>query len=530
MIEELTALPTPSTKNASLTQGLMRNTVFNLIGWVWPIGLSVFSVPFIVRSLGNDSYGIFSIVAIVAGYLGLLNGPVAMGNVRFMAEAYANERWQDLHEAVVAGLVINVTLSALGGGIMFLAAEVLARNVFSIPPALVNTAVTVFRLAAFSFFLNGVVGTLQGIPTAMRRYDIRNQVGLVVGTLNTVAIVFALWRGWGLLGAVLAQVFSSILGLVLFSIVGWFLLREFPAAKRQSFVSKKLLKRLAGFSSLLFAGQVASSIGLQIDQTLVGILLGTTAVAFYTVPTKITGRIPGMMSSFSNALYPLSSEAVVSGKVDELLHLYHEMIRLLLWISAFAAALLIVLSKDFLFLWMGPDFMTNSWLVLALLAAGVVWRSSGSVAYQVSNGMGRADVNLFASIGTLVFLTVPVLILSPIWGAAGAALGVFIGLFMTNLVYDLYTQRKLLGVKRWGESLMPYVRAFLAEAGAVVVFSVLSVHLSGWLGLLLEAALVSCFYFGFSLATHALEVSDIKFLFGKLSNLFSRFWSRKASI
>ncbi len=529
MSEEIETVSTDRTKTTSLTRGLTRNTIFNLIGWVWPIGLSILTVPFIVKSLGNDAYGVFAIVSIVAGYLGLLNGPIAMGSVRFMAEAFAHEQWSELREAMAAGLVINVALSALGGLIMFLAAEVLARKVFAIPPILVTTSVTVFRLAAFSFFINGVAGTLESIPTAMRRYDILNIVGLFVGTLNTVAIVLALWWGWGLLGAVLAQVLSSVLGLVLLSIVGWLLLRKYPSSKRLSLVSTTFVRRLAVFSSLLFAGQVASTIGLQIDQTLVGILLGTSAVAFYTVPTKITGKIPGMMAVFSTTLYPLSSEAMATGKLDELRHLYHEMIRILLWASAFAAALLIVLSKDFLMLWMGSEFMVNSWLVLAILAAGVVWRSSGSVAYQVCNGMGRADIYLLAAIGTAVLMVVPVLILAPRWGAPGVALGVFIGLFIANLAYDLFIQRKLLGVRSWGESLMPYVRAVLAEVGTVVIFFLLPLHITSWVGLFVRACVVSCLYLGLSLITGSMKVRDIRFMTGKVKLIFS-FVRGKASL
>jgi O-antigen/teichoic acid export membrane protein len=519
MSEEIAGLPINRAKTTSLTQGLTRNIIFNLIGWVWPICISIFSIPFIVKSLGNDAYGVFAIVSIVAGYLSLLSGPISMGNVRFMAEAYAHEQWSDLREAVRAGLVFNVTLSALGGLIMFLAAEVLARYAFKIPQALVPSSVTVFRLAAFSLFLNGVISALQGIPIAMRRYDIRNQVGLVVGTLNTAAIVLALWWGWGLLGAVWAQVLSSVLGLVLFSLVAWRLLRKHPGSKRRSLVNAAFMRRLAGFSSLLFAGNVAVTIGLQIDRALVGILLGTSAVAFYMVPTKVTERIPGMMSAFTTTLYPLSSEAQATGKVDELRHLYHEMVRILLWASAFAAALLIVLSKEFLMLWMGSEFMANSWLVLALLAAGAVWHSSGTVAYQVSNGMGRADIYLLAAIGTAVFLAVPVLIMAPLWGAPGIAMGVFIGKFVTNIAYDLFTQRKLLGVKSWGESLMPYVRAVLPIAITVVVFSLLSVHLAGWVGLFVKAGLVSCLYIGCSLITGASTIRDCKFVAGKVRHL-----------
>ena len=530
MNEKLEQLPTSESKPTALTQGLTRNTIFNMIGWVWPIAISILSVPFIVKTLGTDAYGVFAIVSIVAGYLGLLSGPVAMGNVRFIAEAFAHQNWSELREAVAAGLVINTILSAVGSLILFIAADVLAKKVFSIPPALVGSTIIVFRLATFSLFLNGIVSSLQGIPAAMRRYDILNQVGLFIGTLNTVAIVFALWMGWGLLGAVLAQVLASVLELVLLSIVAWRLLRAIPMSEYKLPIRPAFIKRLAGFSSLLFAGSVASTIGLQVDRTLVGILLGTSAMTYYMVPAKITDRVPDMMSVFSTTLYPLSSEAKATGKMDELRHLYHEMIRILLWASGLAAAVLVILSKPFLMQWMGPDYVVKSWLVLALLAASAVWHASGTVAYQVCNGMGRADIYLVASIGTAIIQVVSVLILAPHWGAPGIAMGMFIGNFLTNIAYDLFTQRKLLGIKSWGESLMPYVRAILAVAVTIIFFYLISIHLSGWLGLFTEAVLISCLYLVCSLVTGAFVIKDIKFLAGKVSHLFSIVGRRKVHV
>jgi len=522
MAEEYLTLPARDSETVSLTQGLRRNTLFNLIGWAWTVGLAFVSVPYILNKLGKDAYGIFSIVSIVAGYLGLLNGPVAMGNVRFMAEAYAHEEWSELRQVAFGGLTINGALSLLGAFSMFLAADVLARRVFSIPPALVVTAVTSFRLAALSFFLNGLTAALQGIPIAIRRFDILNLGGVLIGTLNIAVIVLALWLGWGLLGAVLAQAFSSLLGFMLFSIVAWRLIRKFPKSVRKSLLSATFIKRLASFSSLLFAGRVTSQIGLQIDRTLIGILSGTTVLAYYTVPTKITDKIPSMMAVFSAALYPLSSEAVATDKVYELRQLYHKMIRILLWMSAFIASLLIVLSKDLLSLWIGPEFMVNSWLVLGLLAAGVVWRSSGSVAYQVCNGMGRADINLIASIGTAVFMAVPVAIMVPKWGAPGAALGAFIGLFISNLAYDLFTQKKLLGCKSWRESLAPYARIILAGAGTIVSVNFLPGHVSGWIGLIVRAGLISFIYVALSLVVGALRTHDVKFITAKMLDVVKR--------
>ncbi len=213
-----------------LTQGLARNTAYNLVGWIWPFALAFATVPYIVSSLGNDAYGVFALVSIVGGYLGLLSGPAALGNVRFMAEAYGREAWSELRDAAATGLVINVTLSALGAIPMFCFAGVLARSVFKVPPDLVETAIAAFRMAAISFLLNGIVAALQSVPSAMRRYDMLNVAGLLLGSINTAAIVLALWLGWGLLGAVVAQVFSSLLALAVFVLVAWLLLRRLPAA------------------------------------------------------------------------------------------------------------------------------------------------------------------------------------------------------------------------------------------------------------------------------------------------------------
>ncbi|HOI44389.1 MAG TPA: hypothetical protein PLX50_02110, partial [Candidatus Aminicenantes bacterium] len=212
-------------KTPSLTRGLARNTLFNLLGWIWPIGLSLVSLPYILSKLGTDAYGIFAITSVVAGYLGFLNGPVAMGNVRFLAEAYAHENWADFRRTAYVGIAFNGALSMLGGLVMFLASGWLAGDVFAISAPQIRSSITAFRLAAVSFVLNGANGAVQSIPTAMRRYDILNLGNLSLGSLNTVLIVLALWRGWGLQGALAAQVFSSASGLALFIIIAWRLLR-----------------------------------------------------------------------------------------------------------------------------------------------------------------------------------------------------------------------------------------------------------------------------------------------------------------
>jgi hypothetical protein len=59
----------------------------------------------------------------------------------------------------------------------------------------------------------------------------------------------------------------------------------------------------------------------------------------------------------------------------------------------------------------------------------------------------------------------------------------------------------------------------LAEVSMVTAFSLLSVHLAGWVGLFVKVGLVSCLYIGCSLITGALTVRDIKFVVDKVRHL-----------
>ncbi|MDD8016699.1 MAG: polysaccharide biosynthesis C-terminal domain-containing protein, partial [Acidobacteriota bacterium] len=169
----------------------------------------------------------------------------------------------------------------------------------------------------------------------------------------------------------------------------------------------------------------------------------------------------------------------------------------------------------------------NSWFVLSILAASIIWRSTGSVAYQICNGMGRADINLMASIATAVLMTVPICILAPARGARGVAMGAFIGLLTQNMLFDLYTQRKLLGVKAWGESLSAYARIIAASAAAVLAYELIPLPLGGWAGLFVKACLIECLYFGSSLMTGALSAKDVRFVTNKIKRMFSAWlgWS-----
>lgn len=513
-------MTTPADISIPLTRGLMRNTLYNLVGWIWPVLLAFVSVPYIVSSLGNEAYGIFGIMSIVGGYLGLLSQPIAMGNVRFMAEAYARQDWDEFRKIAATGVVVMGALAALGAGIMFIAASVLANNVFKIPGSLVDTAIKAFRIASATFFLNGIVGSLKSIPTARRRYGILNIVNSAVVTLNTAGIVLALWLGWGLIGAVSAQFLSSILALICFAVIASLGSGKLKFFSQMLHPDGYFIKKLISFSSVLFLMRVVSTIGLQIDRTLIGMILGVSAVTFYTIPARITDQIPLFMVGFTTTLYPLSAESAATGRLDELRTLYLKVEGLLLWASAFLGVVLILLSREILTLWISPELAAESHWVLVFLTGAAVLRAPGSIAYQITTGLGRPDVPLWTGLISVVVMTLGTLLLIKPYGITGVAIGIFILMIPLSLGFDLFTQRRLLQQQDWQVSLMLYARPLIGSVATIAFFRFFLANLTdfavSWWTLLIKGILVAIIYLIFSLVAGALNREDIRLILRRL--------------
>ena len=185
----------------------------------------------------------------------------------------------------------------------------------------------------------------------------------------------AIHLGWGLLGAVTAQLLSSALLAVCFGIIAWIFSTKLPASDRSSGLDKDIVKRLLSFSTLLFGGHVVAVVGYSIDVTVIGIMLGATATTFYRIPARLTNYAPRLAGSFLVTLYPLASESRSTGRLDELRRLYEQMMRPTFCLSAFLGVMLMLLSRDLLSLWVGPAVAKESWIVLVLLAGSGIWRT-----------------------------------------------------------------------------------------------------------------------------------------------------------
>ena len=92
---------------------LARNTIWNLIGEAAPLLVAVIAVPFLVRGLGTDRFGVLMIVWMLIGYLSLFDLGVGRALTNLVAQKLGRGE-----EASLPPLIWTANILMLAAGIV----------------------------------------------------------------------------------------------------------------------------------------------------------------------------------------------------------------------------------------------------------------------------------------------------------------------------------------------------------------------------------------------------------------------------
>lgn len=162
-----------------------------------------------------------------------------------------------------------------------------------------------------------------------------------------------------------------------------------------------------------------------VDRLAVGNVLGLSYVTYYSVGTSIAKKLFQMAAAISHSLMPATSEVSAVKRRESLRHLFWGGIGMVTVFSFLPGILLMVISRPFLQLWMGTDFMNHSLPMFRILILAYALMSFNAPAYYMSYGMGAPWI---CALGTITggLLTISLIFgFGRIWSLNGVALANF---------------------------------------------------------------------------------------------------------
>jgi len=368
---------------------LARNTALNLVGRALPLMVGIVTIPFIIRGLGTDRFGILSLTWVVLGYFSLFDLGLGRATTKFVAEYLGRGETDRLARLVWTSVALQGVLGIVGGVAVAALVPLLVDRVLNIPPQFVAETKGAFYLLALSVPVVILSSSVRGVLEAGQRFDLVNAVQVPAGAATFLLPVVALLFGAQLFGIVVLLVTSRLVTLLAYFALCFMV---FPALKRSFSIHLELVRPLLAYGGWIAVSNIVSPILVYLDRFIIGSLLTMAALAYYTVPYEVVTHLLIIPSSLVATLFPAFSSLGALGDRPRLETLFARSVKYLLLVMGPIILFVTLFAEPLLRIWLGGELAEKSTLVFQILAVGVLINSLVYIPCSLMQGIGRADL------------------------------------------------------------------------------------------------------------------------------------------
>ena len=368
---------------------LARNTALNVAGQVIPLLVGIVTMPYVIRRLGPDRFGLLSLAWLVVGYFALLDFGIGPATTKFVAELLGKGELDRLPALVWTAVATQTGFGLVAGALFAAGSPALSDRLLKIPPQLRTEAHWVFLILAISLPIGFATGTFQGVLGASQRFDLVNAISLPSAVLYYLLPALMLAVGFGLRAVVLGLVLSRIVALGGY---GLLCLRLYPVLRHAITYQRSLVLPLLGFGGWVTVSGAVIPILTYFDRFVIGGLLSVAAIGFYTPPFMISSKLIILPASLTAALFPAFSTSHGRGDNAWISTALVRSLKYVLLVVGAASLAMIFFARPLLTLWVGAKFASEGTLVLQILTVGTLINALAYVPYNLLQGVGRPDL------------------------------------------------------------------------------------------------------------------------------------------
>jgi len=407
----------PIAKNLVSGKILARNTILNFIGQVIPLLVGVITIPFIIRGLGIERFGLLSLAWVVLGYFTIFDLGLGRATTKYVAAVLGKGEEDQLSRLVWTAVTVQAILGVAGALVLFGITPLLVERILNVPPELVGEAKFTFYLLALSVPVVLVSGSFRGVLEAAQRFELVNAVKCPASTLTFLLPLIGLFLGFRLPGIV-ALILVVRFGVLLTYILMY--LRIFPRSRKYS-NSFAFFTQLFAYGGWVTVTNIVGPLLGSLDRFLIGSILSMAAVAYYSAPYEAVTRLWIIPASLTMTLFPAFSALEGAKDRQKLGAFFAHSIKYVLLVLGVVILVIGLFAKEILQIWLGADFAIKSTAALQILAFGVLINSLARIPFVLLQGVGRPDLPAkFHLLELPLYIGVVWLLISK-WGIAGVA-------------------------------------------------------------------------------------------------------------
>ena len=424
---------------------LARNVLSHWIGIPITVAYGLIITPIIVRALDTEMYGVWSFLNGLLMYSDLLYVGLGSALIKYVAEHRANKDEAGMNRLFsvvfgiygVIGIVCCGVMIAISGLVPYWFAQPLSGEAARAASA----TCVLLGVQLFFVFISSAFG---GLISGHDRFDLVNFVTIATVAMRFITTPVILQTGDDPLVrlAVLTSSITAVQTLAL-AAVAYRLVPHLSLRLVRWRIDE--LRMLYGFGIPTFFITFAARIVSFSDTTIIGIMLGASAVAIYTLPVQLMEYARTPVGGFTRVLLPGLTTLTTRGDLAALRKAYLSATRIATFLQGWVGAIVLAIGPAFLNRWVGDPFGAPTQWVLIFLAVAAFFQALSThaplgfyqalhlVAFPAKVLMLEALLNLGLSIW-----------LAPRLGITGVALATALpALFVSAVVLPPYLCRQL---------------------------------------------------------------------------------------
>jgi O-antigen/teichoic acid export membrane protein len=474
-------------RNGHLTGGrlLAINTIWNLVGQILPMVAGLITIPWIIRGMGVERFGVLSLTWIVVGYFSLFDLGIGRALTKLVADRLGANEEHAIAPLAWTSLLLMFALGTFGSLVGFLLSPVLVHRLLKIPLSLQTETLNCFYVLAVSVPVVLVTAGLRGILEALQRFRVINAIKIPMGIFSFAGPLLVLPYSRSLVPVVGMLVLGRLIGC---GAHVWACLKCFPGLGRSRSLTVSSIMPLMGLGGWMTVTNITSPALLYMDRFLVGSLISVLAVSYYTTPVDTITRLAVIPGAVVGVLFPAFAMSLMQDPERAGLLLIRG--TKYVFFCVFPIVLTIVtFAPESLRLWLGPAFEQNGTSVLRWLAAGIFILTLSTIPGVLIQSAGRPDF-----IAKLHLVEIPVYF-AALWvltrhlGIEGTAIGCVGRIILDAIILFLYSHR-----------LLPQRNNFLSGLAVTAGAGLFALYLAT----LPEGVLIKCFFLFTSLVAFGL--------------------------
>lgn len=415
---------------------LHKNTLSGAGQLLMTAGLTFFSIPVFIHTLGVEAYGAFSIVTLA----GNLNIFASLGLntalLRFLS-TQGKSRESDFDIIVTMGLLLTIILPLSALAISH--QQYILQHLLGLSDALYGQVVGLYRYVLIANVVILLGQTFTTVLDAQQRMYLTNFYQLIYSVLYWGGVLIAVSLGYGMneLGMVVlgaAGIWFGLVAVAAWQTWGWLQLRGLPAELRQ------VVRKQISFSSKVYTAGLLTMLFEPMTKVLVAQLIGVSEVGYLEIAYKVRSQLWALVTRMVYPVFPKIAQETDPRQLSQLLGYYQTGMVLVLLPFLFFFSLVM---PDLLRIWLPNAHEVVITATLCISGTFILNSISLPPYYFLTSRHHVSKTVLIQLTNVAVNLVVGLLTYRTL-GIYGFVLGNCVAI-LTSMVLCLVYQRRLLG-------------------------------------------------------------------------------------